>query len=87
MAGLHTNPGWQALQLDRAHRHLDTRLTLARVHRPTAGEPAAVATVNCTMLAQVPIENRSEQGQFAELPLKAIGKVRNLGDYTTIEYC
>ena len=28
----------QALQLDRAHRHLDTRLTIARVHRPTAGE-------------------------------------------------
>jgi|EP01046_Picozoa_sp_COSAG06_P008078 hypothetical protein len=26
------------------------------------------------MIAQFPIENHSEQGQFAELPLKTIGK-------------
>jgi hypothetical protein len=34
------------------------------------------------MIAQFPIENHSEQGQFAELPLKTIGKVQNLSiDY------
>ena len=39
-------------------------------------------TANCIIIAQLPIENNSEQGQFAELPLKTIGKVQNLGiDY------
>jgi hypothetical protein len=32
-------------------------------------------------IAQFPIENRSEQAQFAELSLKTIGQVQNLGDY------
>jgi len=33
------------------------------------------------IIAQFPIENHSEQGQFAESPLKTMGKVQNLGDY------
>ena len=39
---------------------------------------------NCIMIAQFPIENHSEQGQFAEVPLKTIGKVQSLGDYYAI---
>jgi hypothetical protein len=31
-------------------------------------------TANCIIIAQFPIENHSEQGQFAELSLKTIGK-------------
>jgi hypothetical protein len=31
------------------------------------------------MIAQFPVENHSGQGQFAELPLKTIGKVQNFG--------
>jgi hypothetical protein len=35
-------------------------------------------------IAQFPIENRSEQAQFAELSLKTIGQVQNLGDHYAI---
>jgi hypothetical protein len=41
----------------------------------------AMPAANCTIIAKLPFENRSEQGQFAEPPLKTIGKVQNLGDY------
>ena len=37
-------------------------------------------TANCIIIAQVPIENHSDQGQFTQLPLETIGKVQNLGD-------
>jgi len=36
------------------------------------------------MIAQFPVENHSGQGQFAELPLKTIGKCKHLGDYDAI---
>ena len=36
-------------------------------------------TANCIIIAQFPIENHSEQGQFAELPLKTIGKSAKFG--------
>ena len=36
------------------------------------------------MIAQFPIEDHSEQGQFAEWPFKTIGKVQQLGDYYAI---
>ena len=42
------------------------------------------STANCIIIAQFPIENHSTQGQFAELRLKPIGKVQNLGDYYAI---
>ena len=41
-------------------------------------------TANCILIAQFPIENQSEQGRFAELPLEIIGKVQILGDYYAI---
>ena len=47
-------------------------------------EPGEHTTANCIIIAQVPIENHSDQGQFAQLPLKTIGKVQNLGDYYAI---
>jgi hypothetical protein len=38
------------------------------------------------IIAQLPIGNHSEQGQFAETPLKTIGKVRKLlGDHYAID--
>ena len=37
-------------------------------------------TANCIIIAQFPIENQSEQGQFPEVPLKTIGKVQILAD-------
>jgi hypothetical protein len=37
------------------------------------------STANCIIIAQFPIENHSEQGQFAELPLKIIGKGAKFG--------
>ena len=52
---------------------------LAAQHHRACG-----TTANCIIIAQFPIENHSEQGQFAELPLKTIGKVQNLGDYYAI---
>ena len=44
------------------------------------------STPNCIIIAQIPIENQGqcEQGQCAELPLKTVGKVQNLGDYSAI---
>ena len=36
------------------------------------------------MIAQFPIENHSDQGQFAELSLKTIGKSEKMGDYCAI---
>jgi hypothetical protein len=36
-------------------------------------------TANCIIIAQFPIENHPEQGQFAELPLKIMGKSGNFG--------
>ena len=39
------------------------------------------STPNCIIIAQIPIENHSEQGQFAELRLKTIGKSGKMGDY------
>ena len=39
---------------------------------------------HCIIIAQFPIENHSEQGRFAELPPKTMGKVQNLGDYYAI---
>jgi hypothetical protein len=39
----------------------------------------ALATANCIIIAQFPIENHSEQGQFAELPLKTIGDSAKFG--------
>jgi hypothetical protein len=36
------------------------------------------------MITQIPIENHSEQGQFAELPLKTIGKSAKMGDHCAI---
>jgi hypothetical protein len=36
------------------------------------------------MIAQFPIENHSDQGQFAELSLKTIGKSEKKGDYYAI---
>jgi hypothetical protein len=38
-------------------------------------------TANCTIIAQFPIGNHSDQGQFAEMPLKIMGKVQNLVNY------
>eukprot|EP01046_Picozoa_sp_COSAG06_P087088 COSAG06_NODE_33620_length_487_cov_0.664948_2_plen_39_part_01 len=35
-------------------------------------------TANCIIIAQFPIDNHSEQGQFAELPLN-IGKSAKFG--------
>jgi Tfp pilus assembly major pilin PilA len=40
--------------------------------------------VNCIIIVQFPIENHSEQGQFAELSLKTIGKSEKKGDYYAI---
>ena len=37
------------------------------------------STANCIIIAQFPIENHSEQGQFSELPLKTIGKSVKFG--------
>ena len=36
-------------------------------------------TANCITIAQFPIESHSEQGRFAELPLKTIGKLQIWG--------
>jgi hypothetical protein len=36
-------------------------------------------TANCILIDQFPIENHSEQGRFAELPLKTIGKSAKFG--------
>jgi hypothetical protein len=36
------------------------------------------------MIAQIPIENNSEQGQFAEPPLNTIGKSAKMGDHCAI---
>ena len=41
-------------------------------------------TVNDIIIAQFPIANHSQQGQFAEFPQKTIGKVQNLVDYDAI---
>ena len=38
--------------------------------------PSACGTANCIIIAQIPIENHSEQGQFAELPLKQSEKCK-----------
>ena len=46
--------------------------------------PTFHLTANCIIIAQFPIENHSEQGRFAELPPKTIGKVHILGDYYAI---
>ena len=43
-----------------------------------------LATANCIIIAQFPIENHCEQGKSAESPMKTIGKVQNLGDYCAI---
>ena len=40
--------------------------------------------MNCIIIVQFPIENHSEQGQFAELSLKTIGKSEKKGDYYAI---
>ena len=40
-----------------------------------------LSTANCIIIAQFPIENHFEQGQFAELPLKTIRKSEKSGDY------
>jgi hypothetical protein len=45
------------------------------------GRPGMSLAAHCKIIAQFPIENHSEQGQFAEPPLKTIGKVQSLGDY------
>jgi hypothetical protein len=44
------------------------------LHALAAAAAAATSTANCTIIDQFPIENHSEQGQSAELPLKTIGK-------------
>ena len=36
-------------------------------------------TANCMIIDQNPIENHSEQGQCAELPLETVGKVETFG--------
>jgi hypothetical protein len=41
--------------------------------------PIRPGTANCTIIAQFPIENHSEQGQSAELPLKTIGESAKFG--------
>ena len=42
-------------------------------------------TANCIIITQqFPIENRSEHGRFAEMPLNTTGQVQNLGDYYAI---
>jgi hypothetical protein len=47
----------------------------------TSNATPVYVPANCiVIIAQVPIENHSDQGQFAELPLKTIGKVQNMGD-------
>ena len=38
-----------------------------------------LVAANCTIIAQFPIENHSERGQFAELPLKTAGKSAKFG--------
>ena len=43
-----------------------------------------LSTANCIIIAQFPIENHFEQGQFAELPLKTIRKSEKSGDYYAI---
>ena len=68
---------------------MNVRGTLRSSSTGECGGAACVAktvggTANCIIIAQFPIENHSEQGQFAELPLKTIGKVQNLGDYYAI---
>jgi hypothetical protein len=40
---------------------------------------ASHVTANCILIDQFPIENHSEQGRFAELPLKTIGKSAKFG--------
>ena len=50
----------------------------------TSASSDSTLTANCIIIAQFPIENHSEQGQYAELPVKTIGKSGNLGDYCAI---
>ena len=38
-----------------------------------------LVAANCIIIAQFPVENHSEQGQFAELPLKTTGKCAKFG--------
>eukprot|EP01046_Picozoa_sp_COSAG06_P026186 COSAG06_NODE_2241_length_7269_cov_9.419944_4_plen_180_part_00 len=42
------------------------------------------STANCIIIAQFPLFNHSEQGHFAESPLKTIEKVLVWGDYYAI---
>jgi hypothetical protein len=51
-------------------------------HRSPLGR--CVLRINRIIIAEIPIENHSEPGQSAEMPLKTIGKSANFGDYNAI---
>ena len=43
-----------------------------------------MSIVDGIIIAQFPVENHSEQGQFAEMSLKTIGESDKMGDYYAI---